>query len=59
MKLKNGKKIVKEIDKRMKGVAAERDKLDNLIADLSDLREDCDEAWDHLQHARDVLSELV
>ena len=53
------KKWISEIDKRMVGVAKERDKLDALISEISDLREDCDEAWDHLQRARDALSALV
>ena len=53
------KKMIFEIDRRMKAVAEERDKLDAFISEVSDLREDCDEAWDHLQRARDALSELV
>jgi len=53
------KKWISEIEKRMAGVAAERDKLDELISELGDLREDCDNAWNLLQDARDALSELV
>jgi len=53
------KKLQKEIAKRMAAVAIERDKLDEVISDATDLREDCDEAWDHLQRARDALSEMV
>lgn len=51
--------IIKGIDKHMKQVAKDRDKLDDFIGELSSLKEDCDEAWDCLQSARDALSELV
>ncbi len=53
------KKVIKQIKKRENAVAKERDKLDELISELGDLREDCDEAWENLQSARDALSELV
>ena len=53
------KKWIKELNKRMAGVAIERDKLDELISEMKDLRENCDEAWDHLERARDALSEMV
>lgn len=43
----------------MKAVAKERDKLDEAIADMEQLRECCDRAWEDLQSARDALSELV
>ena len=43
----------------MVAVGIERDKLDALIAESEDLREDCEEAWDHMQRARDALSEMV
>ena len=51
--------IEKQIAKRQEAVAKERDKLDDFIAHLTDLREDCDNAWNCLQDARDALSELV
>lgn len=50
---------IKEINKRMVAVGKERDKLDDLIGDLEGLRENCREAYDDLQRARDSLSELV
>jgi hypothetical protein len=53
------KKVEAEIKKRQEAVAAERDKLDDYISELIDLRESCDRAWDALQDARDALSELV
>ena len=49
----------KEIEIRMKAVAEERDKLDDLIGELVELKEGCEEAYDCLQRARDALSELV
>ena len=52
-------KLIKEVDKRLTAVGKERDRLDNLIGDAEHLRDNCDEAWDHLQRARDALSELV
>lgn len=50
---------LKQIEKRMIAVGNERDKLDNLIGELNHLKENCDTAYDDLQHARDALSELV
>ena len=53
------KKWIKEIEKRQAALAAERDKLDEAISGMESLREDCDEAWHHLEDARDALSRLV
>lgn len=55
----NLKQAMQVIEKRQKAVAAERDKLDDAIGELTDLRESCEEAWDDLQRARDALSRLV
>lgn len=49
----------KILAKRQAAIAAERDKLDDVIDELTGLRESCDEAWDGIQRARDALSELV
>jgi flagellin-like hook-associated protein FlgL len=49
----------KTVEKRMAGVAKERDKLDETIAELEQLRGNCREAYDNLQIARDALSEMV
>jgi len=43
----------------MAGVAAERDKLDELISEMQSLRDDCDDAYNALQDARDALSKMV
>ena len=51
--------IIKEIDKHMAKVGKARDDLDTFIDELSSLKEDCSEAWDNLQRARDALSEMV
>lgn len=51
--------LLKQIDERMKGVASERDKLDEMISTAEALKEDCENAYDALQDARDALSELV
>lgn len=50
---------IKQIDKRMVAVGKERDKLDDLIGELEHLKENCTNAYDDLQRARDSLSELV
>jgi uncharacterized protein YaaN involved in tellurite resistance len=55
----NFKKIIKEIDKHMAAVAKERDELDNFILQLEELKENCTDALENLQCARDSLSELV
>lgn len=53
------KETMEAIEVRMKSVAEERDKLDELIGELEQLKENCSEAHDCLQRARDALSELV
>lgn len=53
------KDTIKEIEVRMQAVATERDKLDDFISELEQLKENCAEAHDCLQRARDALSELV
>lgn len=53
------KNALKQIEKRMIAVGLERDKLDELIGELDGLKENCQTAYDDLQHARDALSELV
>ena len=50
---------MKTIEKRQQAIAKERDKLDEVIAEMEGLKESCDRAHDSLQHARDALSELV
>ena len=55
----NTKKIIKQIEVRQTAIAKERDQLDEMIAQLSELSESCEKAWDALQDARDALSELV
>lgn len=51
--------IVKGIEKHMAKVAKARDDLDDFISTLDELREDCRNAYDCLQDARDALSEMV
>ena len=55
----NIKQIDKQMQKHMEAVAKSRDDLDEFIATLTDLREDCGDAWDHMERARDALSDLV
>ena len=58
----NKKTIVafdKKLAKEQVAVAKTRDHLDDVISEMSMLKESCDRAWDALQYARDALSELV
>ena len=50
---------IKQIEKRQAAIGLERDKLDQAISEMEGLREDYDEAWHHLQDARDALSRMV
>jgi len=50
--------FIKKIDKKQIKIGKERDSLDDLISDMAQLREDCSEAWDNLQDARDALSRM-
>lgn len=50
---------IKEIEKRKKAIAKERDKLDEAIEEMEGLRDDCEEAWRLLDDARDALSKIV
>ncbi len=52
-------KIVKNIEKHMNQIGKERDSLDDMIDQLNSLKEDCEQAWDCLQEARDALSRMV
>ncbi len=52
-------KFIKKIETQQSRVAKERDRLDELISEMESLREDCAEAWDSLQDARDAMSRLV
>jgi hypothetical protein len=51
--------VQKNITVRMETVAAERDKLDVMIDELTGLKDSCQRAYDDLWSARDALSELV
>lgn len=51
--------ITKSIEKHMSKIAQDRDKLDEFISELTQLKEDCDTAYDSLIDARDALSRLV
>ena len=53
------KSIVKGLNNQMAKVAKTRDELDEFIDTLEHLKENCREAHDALQTARDALSELV
>lgn len=53
------KEMEKKVQKQMDAVAKQRDALDDDISEMEQLREDCREAYDNLQDARDALSRLV
>lgn len=52
-------KLVRDIDRQMQRIAKERDKLDDIISTANAVLNDCDEARDDLQRARDALSRYV
>lgn len=58
MKKTNILNFIKKIDTQQARVAKERDRLDDLISEMEQLKEDCSEAWDNLQDARDALSRM-
>lgn len=51
--------IDRKLAKEQQAVGKTRDHLDEVISELSSLMESCDRAYDHLQDARDALSELA
>lgn len=53
------KRIIAQLEKRMKAVAVERDRLRDLEDEVGALRETCSEAYDSLERAIDALSQLV
>lgn len=59
MNKRQSEAIIRKIEKHMHAVKLTRDRIDDDMETLQELREDCDEAYDHLQRARDALSELV
>ena len=52
-------KLVKEIDKRLKGLGKERDKIDDLLAEVQQMQDTNDRAIEGLNNARDALSEMI
>lgn len=52
-------KLTKQINRHMDRVANTRDKIDEFIDTATQLRDDCDDAYNHLVDARDALSRLV
>ena len=53
------KEFIEEVKIRMESIGNERDKINELIVEMSELKENCDDALDSLENARDSLSELV
>lgn len=51
--------IIKRIKVRQKNIAAERDKLRDLISEAESIVENCDSALLDLENAADTLSELL
>jgi len=51
--------MIKTIQRHMRKIANQRDKLDESISQMNALKENCDHAYDCLQEARDALSESV
>lgn len=55
----NYKQMISKIERQKNAIGKERDKLDDLISELANLKDDCDQAYDLLEEARDALSRLV
>jgi prefoldin subunit 5 len=51
--------MIPKIKAQMGKIAENRDSLDEMISELESLKEDCNEAYEHLMDARDALSRLV
>jgi len=51
--------VIAQIAKNQEAIAAERDKIDDLITDMKELRQSCRDALEDLESARDALSRLV
>lgn len=52
-------KLLKEIDKRLRGLGKERDKLDDLLTEVQIMQDTSDRAIEGLTNARDALSEMI
>ena len=52
-------KLMQKIVLHQNAIARERDNLDDTIDSMKSLSDDCAEAWDALELARDALSRLV
>lgn len=57
--IKTTRELRKAIGTRMKALAKERDRLDELIAEAEQLKDNIEAALSDMDHARDSLSELV
>lgn len=58
-KIRSVRELRTAIGIRMKALAKERDKLDELISEADQLRDNIETALADMDHARDSLSELV
>jgi uncharacterized coiled-coil DUF342 family protein len=52
-------KLVRDIDRCKGKIAAERDKLREILSEVESIVEDCDEAHDELEAAVDCLSKYL
>lgn len=55
----NIKNCIRELEERKVAIANERDKLRELLSDLEQLEDNCDEAIENIDRAIDAISELV
>ena len=53
------KQILQRIQQAKRRIAAERDKLRDLLGELDQIADDCDEAADDLERAADAMSRLL
>jgi hypothetical protein len=55
----NYKRLDVKLQKMQDIIGRDRDKLDEIIGEYESLKDDCSEAWEDLDRARDALSRLV
>ena len=51
------RQMIKQLEKRRGAIGRERDKLRDILGEWSDLADNCDTAYEDIDHAIDTLSQ--
>ncbi len=51
------RQMIKQLETRRDAIGRERDKLRELLSDWADLADNCDSAYEDIDHAIDALSQ--